>query len=817
MKINSLEISNIRGIPHWQHDFDGNNAVILGANGTGKSSILDAIDFLLTGDIFRLRGEGTGNISLRQHGVHVDRTGQLAKCFVKASVELQGHNKPISIMRSLSDPETLVCCENARPDLEIACRLAGQRQHLLQRQQMLNFVTATPNGRASQVQSLLDIDSVERTRKNLQSVTNECSRQLNNRLDELRRSESHVTAIFDLEESEDVTLLDAINRTRENAGLPHISKLVPDRIKGGISPAGQSEVSERSPTILLEKVTQVAEKISVSNLARVAKLEHDLREKIAIIRSDGLLLRSLNNLELIRRGIQLIDSDVCPLCDTEWNQKELQGYLQSKIDRAAKAKGVLEEIDSLSQDLNRHVYDLLARIPTDSAELGFFSGYQVGVLNTWRQQLDKLSKILLDSLTLYPATEMPAAQVAKLFVNEQVRDVLVKSRDILQSRVDENESQDECFDSAIEKLTIVASRWPEVLENRENLKVARTAHYRSAKLLDAYINGRDSVLAEIYDEVSDDFARLYRTLHHSDEEAFSSQFLPRKAALLWEVEFHGRGKYPPNALHSEGHQDSMGLCMFIVLSERLSGQDLQFMLLDDVVSSVDSGHRRELARLLKQHVPNRQIILTTHDRDWTKMLFAERFAKHPNLIRLDRWDIDAGVIDSSFRPDWDLMEDHLRNQQLVEAASILRNWAERFFKQVCHELKAPVPFDIGGRYTLDDVMSPGLKRYKDLVTRGMKNARKNGNNELLANLESLNEQLAKIRDAFDKELWLINRTIHDNEGVDPNSNEIRNAVRAIQEFCRLINCENCSSMLQYSQHEKIVHCKCGRILWAAQR
>lgn len=83
MKIHSLEISNIRGIRYYEHDFQGKNAVILGANGTGKSSILDAIDFLLTGNMARLQGEGTKELSLRRHGKHVDSRDQLENCLLR--------------------------------------------------------------------------------------------------------------------------------------------------------------------------------------------------------------------------------------------------------------------------------------------------------------------------------------------------------------------------------------------------------------------------------------------------------------------------------------------------------------------------------------------------------------------------------------------------------------------------------------------------------------------------------------------------------------------------------------------------------------
>ena len=73
--------------------------------------------------------------------------------------------------------------------------------------------------------------------------------------------------------------------------------------------------------------------------------------------------------------------------------------------------------------------------------------------------------------------------------------------------------------------------------------------------------------------------------------------------------FYGRGMFPPNALHSEGHQDSMGLCLFMVLSEMLSKDHVQFILLDDVIMSTDLGHRKQLARKLVSDFGNRQIIL----------------------------------------------------------------------------------------------------------------------------------------------------------------------------------------------------------------
>ena len=72
MKIQSLTINNVRGIRGLELVPAGQNLVVWGANGTGKSGVVDAIEFLFTGQISRLLGEGTAGITLLKHGRHVD-------------------------------------------------------------------------------------------------------------------------------------------------------------------------------------------------------------------------------------------------------------------------------------------------------------------------------------------------------------------------------------------------------------------------------------------------------------------------------------------------------------------------------------------------------------------------------------------------------------------------------------------------------------------------------------------------------------------------------------------------------------------------
>lgn len=67
IQIEQIEISEFRGIRHLVLTLGKKSFGIAGPNGTGKSGIVDAIEFALTGNITRLGGEGTGEISVKSH------------------------------------------------------------------------------------------------------------------------------------------------------------------------------------------------------------------------------------------------------------------------------------------------------------------------------------------------------------------------------------------------------------------------------------------------------------------------------------------------------------------------------------------------------------------------------------------------------------------------------------------------------------------------------------------------------------------------------------------------------------------------------
>ncbi len=73
IQIESVRIKEFRGIRDLTLTMGRESFVVYGPNGSGKSGVVDAIQFALTGEIGRLKGTGTADLSLTEHGPHVEK------------------------------------------------------------------------------------------------------------------------------------------------------------------------------------------------------------------------------------------------------------------------------------------------------------------------------------------------------------------------------------------------------------------------------------------------------------------------------------------------------------------------------------------------------------------------------------------------------------------------------------------------------------------------------------------------------------------------------------------------------------------------
>jgi len=221
---------------------------------------------------------------------------------------------------------------------------------------------------------------------------------------------------------------------------------------------------------------------------------------------------------------------------------------------------------------------------------------------------------------------------------------------------------------------------------QERLEVYRTAkrkhktseeQTKKARLVsETYAKTFDAVLTGIYEAVQNDFSSLYREANQDDESKFQAHLMPSMGKLGFDVDFYGRGFFPPGAYHSEGHQDSMGLCLYLALMRHLLGDGFTFAVLDDVLMSVDAGHRREVCALLKSQFPDTQFIMTTHDPIWLQHMKTEKLIGSRSAVHFRSWDIDHGPSRWDDRDVWTEISEDLSRNDVHAAAGLLRHHLE---------------------------------------------------------------------------------------------------------------------------------------------
>jgi hypothetical protein len=148
-------------------------------------------------------------------------------------------------------------------------------------------------------------------------------------------------------------------------------------------------------------------------------------------------------------------------------------------------------------------------------------------------------------------------------------------------------------------LTTAQLRLVDYREAMRKNKAAENAAAGAKAANDSYCDVMEDELNSLYDEVQKDFSTFYRAVNEDDEGQFTAKLTPAAGSLGLDVNFYDRGLFPPAAFHSEGHQDGMGVCLYLALMKRLFGKRFTFALLDDVVMSVDAGHRYQFCKLLK--------------------------------------------------------------------------------------------------------------------------------------------------------------------------------------------------------------------------
>jgi energy-coupling factor transporter ATP-binding protein EcfA2 len=573
--------------------------IVYGENGTGKSTICDALEFLSKGVVGSLEGKGLGKVERYWHSTG-KKPADLAIKLKTTKGEWDG---------LLNKSKPVILPDSPRPQVEI-----------LRRHQILKLVTDQANKRYDAIKPFIDIEGIEKSEAALRKLVKEENDTIN--LAAARLEENQI----------------ALDQHWEQTGK-----------------AGDSALSWAKFEIAKDATQLNDESLRLQEFVKVCSLliEEDKRMK------DGVFSAAKANEEL-QSSLVRLQQEQARITDNTKSLVEILTAAQRFFQQHPKPNhcplcGSAEfasELPSQVADQLRSIRSLESALKTQQTAEQSAAAAQKQV----ERQLDKLlsaAQSLANSLeTSAPSAGLPisvearqAIQILQANPHEpQAQTALSQQTQELLARAQEASSQQK------QKIGFLTS-----LRNAvENYETNFHLHQARAALLPNLESALASVeqtrrqfVDDILRDISQRVGELYEAIHPGEglDKVILLLDPDKRASLEIRSDFPGtQDAAPPGAYFSESHLDTLGLCIWLAMAERENPAE-KILVLDDVIGSVDEQHAERTVELLYQESQKYQhCLLTTHYRPWREK-YRWGWLKNGecHFVELINWEHASGI------------------------------------------------------------------------------------------------------------------------------------------------------------------------------
>jgi recombinational DNA repair ATPase RecF len=299
MKILDLHIQKFRGIVDLKLNLNGENAVIFGPNGVGKSAVVDAVDFLLCGEVSRLTGEGTADVSTAKHGPHIGNPPDEAK--IIATIQ-SINGKVFTVERTVAQKDNVTVDPAYSAEFNEMVNYARSGAHCLARRELLHYILTTPATRSQQIQMLLDIADTKIIRDAFTKLKKTAAGNLKDTIDSLKRHSSDLRTKVGA--NSDDQLLGSINSLRVVLGGGALASLEESSFTNGLLYSDTKENSEIASYI--RSLEELEKYIPTLQPTLKEKLQN-VQDIVQKIEDENTSIENISYLTLIKSGIALLD------------------------------------------------------------------------------------------------------------------------------------------------------------------------------------------------------------------------------------------------------------------------------------------------------------------------------------------------------------------------------------------------------------------------------------------------------------------------------------------------------------------------------
>jgi len=805
IKVETITIKEFRGIRNLTLNLNGENFAISGPNGTGKSGVVDALDFGLAGSISRLSGKGRGALSVKAHGPHVDSREHPEKAVVVLDLVIPSlGNKKARITRSVKNPTAPTIVPDD-PDVRAALdQIAAHPEFVLSRREIVEYVLAEPGERSKEIQALLQLDDIETVRATLVKIANATEKEL--KPIELARNSAREALLraLDIPEATPDAVLGATNTRRAVLGLPPLLGLEPTTsIRDGVE-----SLAAATPNLIVKAAAKADFSSARDRLADLKSEDFSKRTTEAVsalqkLQANEASLTGMARDDLLKSALDLFDGAECPVCETPWEPEAFKQVVNAQREKLAAIVNERKAVEALLEPIAAKMTEAASALrmvaaicpkfskPMDAAPLNAYCAALTSATATIR-------KFLPIEQTIAALASPDSAQIDAMLV------AVGAALDEIPEPTERDAARDFLFigQERLQGYRVEAARFA-AANRRANV---------ANKVRDTYGTSTTAALNAIYQKVEQEFRDYYRAINSDDEGAFEAHLTPSIGKLGFDVNFYGRGFFPPGAYHSEGHQDSMGLCLYLALMKHLLGPGFTFAVLDDVLMSVDTGHRREVCTLLKTAFPNTQFVLTTHDGVWLRHMKSAGLIKAKAAVEFRKWDVDHGPAEWKSSDVWAEIEGDIAKNEIRRAAGLLRYHLEYLAAEYCARLGGYVSYKGDGRYELGDLMPAAVGAMAKLLKEAKASANSWNNAAVMQSATAREGQFAAAVAASKIEEWQINPAVHFNAWENLSAADFAPVAAAFKKLMAEFVCPKCGGplyLVKSGHTNNMLRCDCS--------
>lgn len=800
IKIDKIEIEGIRGVQSkLELPLYGKSVVLYGDNGSGKSSISDSLEWFYTNRVSHLSSaEIDLKDALRNINKSEDEDSNVSLSFVKSSI-FDAERKLISKKGKLN-AELSNTTDSFKEYL-----LKSESENLWLRYQYLtNFIDTTKSDKLKYLSDIIGYSEVTKKkdilRKSYSGITSEIKSQNYEAQTNAQKSVliEKLGAAISQEKNLFETIQEKIKPLNQEIEIDSFEAI--DKVLQILKDSSDKQILEELS--FLEKVKLFTDILS-SESELINSSYETLSKEFNKIAADVNSIMQTFYADFIKAGSHIVSKfhkeDKCPFCLQSKNLEQLKAELSTRLSEIEESSEKLKTFNNAQRDSLAIADERIKRI--DSLLADKFINEEVN--SKIKDGIDGLKNKFNDyrSGSIEKVTSgnpIPLIETIKIVEGDFSFIESVKTRIESIQEALKKVNKTELFsnitaskDAFLKIKKIEKSK--ELLEKqRKSLELIYNAFVKVQKEgLENFISTFSESINEYYQFMNPDepFQEI-KIVTIGDEDELNG--------ITIEYKYKGNWVSPPQKYFSESHLNCFGISFFLA-SVKAFNKLNKFFILDDVISSFDSSHRKRFADLLFAKFSDFQIILLTHEEDWFKNFVRPQAKKKGWLINEINWTETTGThLKVEPKELLERIEDGLSSGNISDLGNPIRKYLEFALKDIAVNTESKYAFQFN---------EANEHRMPNELLQGLRSQIKVNSAELKTKFD--------LFDRVEQSALLGNICSHDNP-FNPSVHDLKAFWSDVKELLNLFYCqqESCTrksvAMKNYDNVAKNIRCGCDQ-------